>query len=134
MKIFLDTNFIVDLYLRPEFRPICKEVLSTVDYRRRSYFISYLTVANFAFIARKLDKDLLREMIQSIMSDFEVVSGSASQIEAALLINGSDFEDILQYQAAKASKCDVIITRNQKDFSFSEIPFMSPQEYLSKFS
>ena len=37
---------------------------------------------------------------------------------------------MLQYQAAKDANCDCIITRNEKDFVFSDIPVMSPASYL----
>ena len=51
------------------------------------------------------------------------------QLNEAIAMMASDFEDSLQYRAAVDSKCDCIITRNQKDFSFSEIPVMSAAEY-----
>lgn len=43
-----------------------------------------------------------------------------------------DFEDMLQYQCAKAGNCDVIITNNKHDFSeFCELPFMTAAEFLA---
>jgi hypothetical protein len=39
---------------------------------------------------------------------------------------------MLQYQCAKAGKCDVIITNNKHDFAeFSELPFMTAAEFLA---
>ncbi len=51
-------------------------------------------------------------------------------IEKALNSSFSDFEDALQYFSATASNCDIIITRNAKDFRQSLLPIMSANEFL----
>jgi len=43
-----------------------------------------------------------------------------------------DIEDALQYYSAVSIKADVIITRDAKHFSFSQIPTMTALEYLTK--
>lgn len=43
------------------------------------------------------------------------------------------FEDMLQYQCAKAYGCDVVITNNTRHWSFSKIPVFTSLEYLEKF-
>jgi hypothetical protein len=39
----------------------------------------------------------------------------------------------MQYFSAVSEGCDVIITRNKKDFLESKIPVMEPQEFLDSF-
>ncbi len=51
-------------------------------------------------------------------------------VEKALNSSFSDFEDALQYFSATASNCDIIITRNAKDFRQSLLPVMSANEFL----
>ncbi len=63
---------------------------------------------------------------------FNIVENNGKQIKKALALNASDFEDALQYRCAKDAGCDCIITRNQKDFSFSNIPVLSASEYLEQ--
>ena len=47
----------------------------------------------------------------------------------------ADFEDMLQYQCAKAAGCDVIVTNNGRDFAeFCNLPFMSAAEFLEQIS
>ena len=42
-----------------------------------------------------------------------------------------DFEDMLQYQCAKASGCDIIVTNNKRDFAdFCELPLVTAAELL----
>jgi predicted nucleic acid-binding protein len=53
-----------------------------------------------------------------------------SIVEKALNSDFEDFEDALQYFCALDSKCDIIITRNQKDFKQALLPVMSAEEYI----
>jgi hypothetical protein len=61
---------------------------------------------------------------------FHVVHNTEHQIRRAIELQVPDFEDGLQYQAAIDAECDIIITRNSKDFPFAKIPVMSAEEYL----
>lgn len=45
-----------------------------------------------------------------------------------------DFEDMLQYEAAVAAKCDVIVTRDKKrHFPSSGLPILSPEAFLDEY-
>jgi len=41
-----------------------------------------------------------------------------------------NFEDALQYFGATGSKCDIIITRNGKDFKQSILTVMTAKEFI----
>ena len=41
------------------------------------------------------------------------------------------FEDCLQMQCALSLRADYIVTRNVKDFAASEIPAVTPEEFLN---
>lgn len=43
----------------------------------------------------------------------------------------NDLEDSLQYYCALERDCNILITRNGKDFKASEIPVLTPDEYLN---
>jgi predicted nucleic acid-binding protein len=128
-RIFLDTNFIIDYLLRDEYKPACVDFLSIGKERGYKFYISFLSVANFAYVARKIPRNELNGLLSKIIRLFIIVPNNVMQLNEAIAMMASDFEDSLQYRAAVDSKCDCIITRNQKDFSFSEIPVMSAAEY-----
>ena len=128
--IFLDTNFIIDYFIREDFQGDAEKLMTLEKRANSQFFISYLTVANFAYIMRKMPIDDLKSLIRQICKNFIIISNTEAQIQRALDVNTSDFEDLLQYQAALDAQCDYIITRNEKDFSFSEIPVMSPTSFL----
>lgn len=129
-KIFLDTNFVIDYLIREEYKPEAIEFLSQGVSRGFRFFISFLTVANLAYIIRKLPVSQREEYIKSICSLFEVVPNNVIQIRQAIEIGAKDFEDAIQYATALEAGCECIITRNGKDFNFSKLPVCSAGEYV----
>lgn len=98
-KIFLDTNFIIDYFVREDYNGVSEQLL-TLGKNNLKFYISYLTVANFAYIVRKMPKDVVVSMIQRICETFRIVKNTKEQIERNVMLNPVDFEDGLQYQAA----------------------------------
>lgn len=129
-KIFLDTNFVIDYLLREEYKAEAQQFLACAARKGCKFYVSFLSVANFAYIARKIDKENLYRYISTIRKIFNVVKNDDKQLQTALNIETSDFEDALQYASALDANCDCIITRNAKDFRFSQIPILSSKEYL----
>ena len=41
-----------------------------------------------------------------------------------------DFEDMLQYQCAKAASCDYIVTNDRRHYDFSDIPHYSSATFV----
>ena len=70
----------------------------------------------------------IKRMILVAVSMIATMSATAQSFEV------KDFEDMLQYQCAKAAGCDVIITNNKRDFyAFSDLPFLTSMEFLLQF-
>ena len=128
-RIFLDTNIVIDLLIREEYKPQIRELISRSAYW--NLYISYLTVANAAYIMRKYSKEQLRTNLKLILDLFEIIPNDRKQLEKAIKADCSDFEDMLQYQAAKSVKSEVILTRNAKEFTFSDIPVMDVATFLN---
>lgn len=129
-RIFLDTNIILDLLIREEYKSQIKDLI--YHCAEDELYISYLSFANVAYIMRKYPKSEIKEKLNLILELFEIIPNDKYQIQKALDTEGSDFEDILQYQSAKSLRCEVILTRNAKDFHFSDIPIMTVEEFLNQ--
>ena len=129
-RIFLDTNFIVDYFIRKEFVENAEKVMVLGRQNKYVFYVSYLTVANFAYIVRKLPAETVRSMIEDICKVFKVIKNTKDQILNVIELKPSDFEDGLQYEAALSADCDCIITRNEKDFAFSKLPVFTPTDFL----
>lgn len=78
--------------------------------------------------------DALYDCFLEIRELFHVSPVCEADIDTAIRMRAWDFEDALQYCSAKSIEADVIVTRNVKDFSFSEIPVMTPEEFIRKAS
>ncbi|MDE6228141.1 MAG: PIN domain-containing protein [Muribaculaceae bacterium] len=130
-NIFLDTNFIIDYFVREDLNGESEKLLQLRKSLNLNFFISYLSVANFAYIMRKLPSTQLYDIIYRICNTFHVVDNTRDQILKNLESGFIDFEDGLQYQCALEAHCDCIISRNQKDFINSSIPVMTAGEFIS---
>lgn len=54
------------------------------------------------------------------------------EIQSSLASSFNDFEDAIQYCSAKGETgIRAVVTRNKADYSASEIPVLSPEEYLA---
>lgn len=133
MRLFLDTNVMLDLLgERDPFYDSAAKIATLADKRSLQIIVSALSYATISYFLIKYDglektKDKLRKfkVISEICELDEVI------IEKGLNSDFSDFEDSLQYFSALRTECDIIITRNGKDFKKSEIPVLSPDEFLN---
>lgn len=130
-RIFLDTNFIIDYFVREDISGDAEKLMKYGSENNLTFYISYLTVANFAYIMRKLPSAHLITIIEKICDAFSIVDNTKEQILKNLNSSFKDFEDGLQYQSAIEANCDCIISRNKKDFIGTAIPVMSASEFLS---
>lgn len=132
-KLFLDTNFICDFFIREEYFELTQSFLRKALSLEYKCCISYLTIANFAYIIRREPILEIYTKINSLINNFDVLSNTKEQIARAIKLDSKDFEDSLQYETAKENDCDFIITRNKKDFIFSDIPVYSPRKFLESY-
>lgn len=128
-RIFLDINFLIDYLLRDEYKVQSRKFLEEGIRCNCKFYVSFLSVANFAYIARKLPKNELHKYISTICELFEIAENNGTHIIKSLSLQSSDFEDSLQDEAAMEYGCEAIITRNEKDFKFSKITVCSSEEY-----
>lgn len=146
MKIFCDTNIIIEFLCRREQADLIERVLR-FESDKNQYFISVGSFYTITFIIEKYlrkETDLsanqrlgkLREILLSILSDFNIAPLSYHNLKNGVNDNNYiDLEDSYQCQAALSSQCDVLLTINKKDFVSSENLYVcTPQEFIEKYS
>lgn len=133
MKLFIDANVILDLILkRQHFFDNIAEIVTLAENKNYKLCLSSVTFVNVNYIACKFtDKKNVLESLKKLRILFDVLSVSETEIDKALYSKFNDFEDAVQHYCAVKNNCDYIITRNSKDFKNSEIPVMTPTEFLS---
>lgn len=131
-KIFLDTIVVIDLLgEREPFYNSAARIATLADKGKIQIFVSALSFSTTFYLLSKFeDKEIVKEKIRK----FKVISNTVDLtdiiIEKGLASNFQDFEDVLQYYSALNSDCGLIISRNAKDFKNSDIPVLTPDEYL----
>lgn len=132
MKLFLDTNVVLDLVQKRE--PFVTDAALLFQLKRDEFcelIISDLTFVNVAYIIRKFhDKEQLYILLTKLRSFLTIVEIGSEPIDKAIALRAKDFEDAVQYYTALKAGVDYIITRNKKDFSFSKIDVLLPHEFL----
>lgn len=133
-KLFLDTNIVIDLLgEREQFYESAAKIVTLADKGLISIFVSALTYSTTFYLLQKFqDKEIVKEKIRRFKIIAETVDLTDKIIDKGLTSKFSDFEDALQYYCAIKKNCEIIITRNVKDFKEANIPVLSPNEYLSK--
>ncbi len=117
MKVFLDTNIILDLLLERDGWKQSAKILSLQEEGALTICVSVLTMVNVAYVYRKtVGEDIAVVNLKYLSSFLEVLPMDAAMMEKAILAGGRDFEDTLQAIVAASARCDVIVTRNVKDF------------------
>ena len=133
-KLFLDTNVVIDLLgERDPFYEVAAKIASLADKGKILIYVSALTYSTvYYLLARFENKDLVKEKIRKFKVIAETSDLTGKIIDKALASGFPDFEDALQYYCAVDKDCRMIITRNGKDFKDSDIPVLSPDEYLTR--
>ena len=133
MKLYLDTNVILDLILnrKPFFDDIAR-IVTLYEMRKCKLYTSSVSIVNCNYILGKnIDRKEVISNLKILRSFCGILEVSELEIDKSLHSNFKDFEDAVQYYACLKNNCDFIITRDLKDFKNSEISVMTPAEFLA---
>lgn len=88
-----------------------------------------------AYIGRKkFPGEAIYAVLSSLFEFAEIASVDSNVVKSAVALQAKDFEDALQYFSAKAIGVDCFVTRNVKDFPFSELQVLTPKDFLSHYA
>lgn len=133
MKVFLDTNVIIDFYAqREEFYRPASIIIDLAKRKEIEIVVSATTFVNAFYILRKkYDLTSLYDSMQGLFSLCQTTPVDKDIIVNALSSKWDDFEDCTQSLSASTISADIIITRNPSDFSQSNIKVSTPIEFLN---
>lgn len=133
--LFIDTDVIIDFLI--DRKPHSREaavIFTLFDEKKIKGYTSSLTFSNLYYILRKIQShNKVKSKLESLSKFIGILKVEEHTIKEALESDFPDFEDSIQYFCASDSKrIDVIITRNTKDYKKSDIPVMTPGDFLKK--
>lgn len=136
MRVFLDTNVLLDYLLKREpFYDSAKKVFLMCLHKIDGCVTPHSLIDVFYMLSERSDAtaDYCRETILKLRDVLLVVPENDDRVlYAAGNTAFADFEDSMQHESALSVGATYIITRNKKDFAGSKIPALTPDEFLSK--
>ena len=132
VMLFVVTNVVLDLLgERLPFYENMAKIATLADKGLINIVVSALSYSTIFYLLSKFEAS---EVVKEKLRKLKVISDTADLtdriIEKGIESNFIDFEDALQDHCAISKDCNIIITRNIKDFKESAIPVLSPTEYL----
>jgi predicted nucleic acid-binding protein len=135
--LFIDTDVIIDFLI--DRKPHSREaaiIFTLIEQKKLKGYVSSLTFSNLYYVLKKIEShNKVISKLDSISKMLTILKVDQQTIKDAIASGFSDFEDSIQYSCAlDYKKIDVLITRNTKDYKNSEIPVMTPADYLKTVS
>jgi predicted nucleic acid-binding protein len=131
--LFIDTDIIIDFLI--DRKPFSREaaiIFTLVEQKKLKGYASSLTFSNLYYVLRKFEthKKVISKL-DSLSKLVNILKVDDQTIKSALASSFQDFEDSIQhFCASESKKPDAIITRNIKDYKNSELPVMTPGDFL----
>ena len=95
-------------------------------------YMSALSIPTIAYVLKNMSPATKRIIIGELVDIVKVLPSLPGHVANMLESQINDIGDALQVQSAAEGGCDVIVTRNIHDFKLSEIPAISPDDFLSR--
>ena len=134
MKVLVDTNVILDVLLkRTPFYKDSFTIFQLADSGFITGIIAAVSLTNVFYVLRKAYRnsiDIYR-LMEEFTAFFIVAPVTEITVASALDLRWKDFEDAIQFVTAKENKVDFIITRNKADYESSDVPCMTPTEFIA---
>ena len=130
MKIFFDTNVVLDVLLDRE--PFVRDALYLFSKVERAEVVGYIcatAVTTIHYLINKVvgTKEAARH-IRTLLSIFEIAPVNRAVLEEALESDFSDFEDAVLHSAALRVGADCLVTRDCSGFKRARLPVYTPRE------
>ena len=134
MKILVDLNVWIDIASRPKSFPDSSTFFTSAEATKHHLTLplsGYTTIFYLLeqIIGKKGSINFLRGIQQR---GVELIPFTPKEVTAAQALPLRDFEDACVVASAMSSLCDLIVTRNVKDFKNSPIKALEPKQALKK--
>lgn len=133
MRVFLDTNILIDIVLnRKPWVDAALVLLELSRQKRLPLVASDISFVNLAYVLRKaMSPADMYSTMTDMLRYMSVAAAGESIITEAVSLRWKDMEDCVQYLSARQAGADCVISRNAADFGEADIPVMTPVEFLS---
>ena len=131
-RVFLDTNILIDYIDNRAGADDAEQIFACGFSGEALLFASSLTFANMAYIIKDRPQEEKYDALSQMAGVVEIVDLRKQEVMAAIANPVKDFEDMLQYQCAKAADCDFIVTNDRRHYDFSDIPHFTSADFVEQ--
>lgn len=131
-RIFLDTNILIDYIDNRAGADDAEQIFACGFSGEVLLFASSLTFSNMAYIIKGRTQEEKYDALRQMAGIVEIVDLRKQEVMAAIAHPVKDFEDMLQYQCAKAANCDYIVTNDRRHYDFSDIPHLTSASFVDQ--
>ena len=133
MKALIDVNVLVDAVAgRKPFDQIAGQIMLAIERNYVDGMISANSLVNLHYVMKRMHgKQGARKVIEGTLKIFKVLDVTEMDCRLALLSGRADFEDAVLMESARRNGVEYIVTRNEKDFSGSLVPVISPEDFIA---
>lgn len=133
MRVLVDTNVLLDVLARREpFYAAAAEIWSLAERGEIHAVVSAISFNNVYYVIRRAEGRAKAERAMRLIRDvFESVPPDGQLINQAIDGGLDDFEDAIQFHSAVRAKAAGLVTRNPDHFPKSDLPILSPEEFLA---
>ena len=132
-RLLLDVNVVLDVLLdRHPHVERAAALWTAIEEGQAEGLLSAHAVTTLHYLnARSVGWRMARETTESLLSVFNIAAVDERVLASALGFGWKDFEDAVTAVAARRAKCDVLVTRNPRDFKRSPVRVMTPAEAVA---
>lgn len=138
MIVMVDTNVIIDIFTKrnPWFEDSYTALNQTLNDENNECLISASAITDIFYLLRKAlgNKEKAKEVLETLSRIVTIADVQASDIQSALNSAMTDFEDAVVDAVAERYGASYTLTRNTKDYKSSQVPAITPADYLKKLS
>ena len=129
-RILLDLNLILDVLLdRQPHAEAASMVWEAVETGRAEGFLAAHAVTTIHYLnARATKAATARGTTTALLSVFSVAAVDEGVLGEATALGWDDFDKAVTATAARAARCDALVTRNRADFRRSPVRVLTPEQ------
>ena len=133
MRLLVDTNVILDVLLARESRSGASSgVWQQIELGgAEGYLAAHAVPTIYYLLAKELGAKRALESVAAILGVFRVAGVDDDVLREAVQTGLSDFEDAVTAIAAKRSRCEFVVSRDAKGFRSSPVTAITPEAALA---
>lgn len=134
--ILLDLNVLLDVVQRrePQYGASAAVIEEVIHSRIEAALPAHAVTTLHYIVGRYQDHQTANGVVDWLLRYFAIAAVGRQVLQQARMLAWEDFEDAVVATSAELAGCEVIVTRNVKDFPDPPVSAITPEEYLMNLS